>query len=198
MSIEVRCAECGEEFLLKDSAAGKTLPCKVCGAKMQVPAADDLAEDDDLDEEFNEPATRKKGPSKRKALAASRTFLPAIFLYIVAGLSVINHGSGIVMAAMGVNLNPFVDENALQNQNPAAKQAAMIGGMIGGLIGLTLDGLVLFGAYCMQKLQNYGMAMTGAIVACIPFCGPCLILGIPFGIWSLVVLNNSDVKSAFS
>lgn len=197
MSIEVRCAECGEEFVLKDSAAGKTLPCKVCGAKMQVPDADDLS-DEEFDDELPAEPTTKSGPSKRKKQAASRTFLPAVFLYVIAGLSVINHGSGIVMAAMGVNLNPFMDANALQNQNPAAQQAAMIGGMVGGLIGLTLDGLVLYGAYCMQSLKNYSMALTGAIVACIPFCGPCVVLGIPFGIWSLVVLSNADVKSAFA
>ncbi|MBI1345227.1 hypothetical protein GC163_02945 [bacterium] len=199
MSIEVRCTECGEEFTLKDSAAGKTLSCKVCGAKLPVPALDELDDSFDDDELSGELVSKKKtGKSaKRRVEAASRTFLPAVFLYIIAGLSVVNHGAGLVMAAMGYNLNPFVDDNAM-NGNPAQKEMAKIGGMVGGVIGLTFDGLVLFGAYCMQTVRNYGMAMTGAIVACIPFCGPCLVLGIPFGIWSLVVLNNAEVKSAFA
>ena len=31
----------------------------------------------------------------------------------------------------------------------------------------------------------------------IPCCGPCLVLGIPFGIWALVLLNDSRIRPHF-
>jgi hypothetical protein len=40
------------------------------------------------------------------------------------------------------------------------------------------------------------MAMTAAILAIVP-CSCCCILNMPFGIWSLVVLLNEQVKAAF-
>jgi hypothetical protein len=48
----------------------------------------------------------------------------------------------------------------------------------------------------MKQLKNYGLAMTGSIIAMLP-CSVCCLLGLPFGIWSLVVLNNPEVKEAF-
>jgi hypothetical protein len=48
----------------------------------------------------------------------------------------------------------------------------------------------------MKRLENYGFALTGAIVAMVP-CSGCCLLGLPFGIWALVVLSDSSVKEAF-
>jgi hypothetical protein len=63
-----------------------------------------------------------------------------------------------------------------------------------GLLGAVF---VLYGGHKMRNLQSYGMAVTAAIVAMIPAISPCCCLGVPIGIWSLVVLMNQDVKSAF-
>jgi hypothetical protein len=49
----------------------------------------------------------------------------------------------------------------------------------------------------MKRLDSYAAAMAGSIVAVIPCLSPCFILGIPFGIWALVVINQNDVKDAF-
>jgi hypothetical protein len=49
----------------------------------------------------------------------------------------------------------------------------------------------------MKNLQSYGLAMTASIVAMIPCISPCCILGLPFGIWALVILNRPEVKAAF-
>ena len=190
MTIHVTCTACGEKYALKDTAAGKFFACKVCGAELQAPG------EPGGDTILQETGDR---PTRSRSEVASRTFLPAVFLYIVAALSLVNHGAGLVMAAMGHNLNPFANLNA--NQNPDAVQAravgAQVGGIIGGIVGLLLDTVVILGARALQRLEGYGMAMSGAIVAIIPCLSPCLILGMPFGIWALVLLSSQDVKSAF-
>ena len=49
----------------------------------------------------------------------------------------------------------------------------------------------------MKKLVNYRLAMVVSILALAPCISPCCLLGLPFGIWALVVLNKPEVKSAF-
>jgi hypothetical protein len=67
-----------------------------------------------------------------------------------------------------------------------------------GFVGLALAILVIFGAVKMKNLENYALAMTSAIVAMIPCISPCCCLGLPFGIWALVVLCDGQVQAAFS
>ncbi|MCP3098175.1 hypothetical protein LZ198_04695 [Myxococcus sp. K15C18031901] len=63
---------------------------------------------------------------------------------------------------------------------------------------LVLNALTFVGALKMKSLQSYGMAMTGAIAALVPCCGPCYCLGLPLGIWALVVLSKPEVKARFT
>ena len=48
----------------------------------------------------------------------------------------------------------------------------------------------------MTRLQGWGLALAGSILAMIP-CGSCCCFTLPFGIWALVVLVNKDVKAGF-
>ena len=64
-------------------------------------------------------------------------------------------------------------------------------------IGIGLAILVLMGGIKMNKLESYSLAMAASIIAVIPCFSPCCLLGIPIGIWALVVLNDPNVKSAF-
>ena len=66
------------------------------------------------------------------------------------------------------------------------------------LIGLACAIVVLLGAIRMKNLQSYGLAMTAAILSIIPCTSPCcFLIGMPIGIWALVVLNDPAVKAAF-
>jgi len=70
-------------------------------------------------------------------------------------------------------------------------------GMADNLFGLTMSVLVLIGAVKLQSLKSREFAFAAAILAMIPCLTPCCILGLPFGIWTLVVLNKPEVKSQF-
>jgi hypothetical protein len=61
---------------------------------------------------------------------------------------------------------------------------------------IPMSGLVVYGAYKMRRLENHGLAVAAAVLAMIP-CSGCCVLGLPFGIWALVVLNDPSVKAAF-
>jgi hypothetical protein len=57
--------------------------------------------------------------------------------------------------------------------------------------------MAVYGAYQMKVLQKYQMARTAVTISLIPCCSPCVVIGIPFGIWALIVLNDPKVKAAF-
>lgn len=77
---------------------------------------------------------------------------------------------------------------------------AMMSGAVGvvfGIIGIIIGVVILLGAMKMRKLESYGFAMTAAILTMIPCISPCCLLGLPIGIWALVVLLKPEVKAAF-
>lgn len=58
--------------------------------------------------------------------------------------------------------------------------------------------VILWGGIWMKNLRSYGLAMAASILAMVPCFSPCCLLGLPIGIWALVVLSEPGVKAAFS
>jgi hypothetical protein len=139
------------------------------------------------DEDDDRPRFRKR----RGADGRSKTLGPAIGLY-VTGLLALAYGVGnLAMQALYPTPLP-----------PAANEAERVGqllGWYGAVCGLpVLPVPVLIGAFCLHTCRVYPMAMIGCIIATIPCCSPLIVVGIPFGVWGLIALNNEDVKRAFS
>ncbi|MEK7723908.1 MAG: hypothetical protein AAB336_06135 [Acidobacteriota bacterium] len=65
------------------------------------------------------------------------------------------------------------------------------------VISLILSPLMVFGAIRMMKGRNRGLAITSAILSILPLTSCCFFIGAIFGVWSLVVLMQADVKSFF-
>jgi hypothetical protein len=64
-------------------------------------------------------------------------------------------------------------------------------------VGIAMSVLIFVAALKMKKLENHGLAMTASIIAMLPCVSPCCLVGLPIGIWALVVLSKPEVKSAF-
>lgn len=56
---------------------------------------------------------------------------------------------------------------------------------------------VSIGAAKMGFLESYKLGRIAAIISCIPSLSPMYILGIPFGIWALILLSKPEIKAAF-
>jgi len=72
------------------------------------------------------------------------------------------------------------------------------GAVITGIIGIiyAVVGLLTFvGAQRMMRLQSYGLAVAAGVLQFIPSLGS--LLGLPIGIWALVVLTRHEVHAAF-
>ena len=86
-----------------------------------------------------------------------------------------------------------------------ADQAEKMGFMIGtvgsyivSLLSLLLAPVIIYGAVQMMQGKKPGLAKIAAILAIIPVTSCCFLIGIPMGIWSLVVLAKPEVKAIFS
>lgn len=57
--------------------------------------------------------------------------------------------------------------------------------------------LISIGGAKMAFMESYSLARLAALIACIPFITPFIIIGIPFGVWGTILLNDPKVKTAF-
>ena len=131
--------------------------------------------------------------------AARAVSAPAICLIVTAIVGMLNSVAGIVMNLAGATFPSFGMPKDPQFAE-FERFAEFFGGTMGiisGLISLAMGGLILWGALRMMKLTSYGLAVAASILAMIPCVSPCCCLGLPFGIWALVVLSRPDVKAAF-
>jgi hypothetical protein len=151
----------------------------------------DEDEYDDHDDYDDRPRRRRGG----RAAARERVSLPAIFLMIIGGLGLAYAVLSITLQVTGnAGPNPFM--NPQQANDPAAKAGERVGKVIGGVMIVAWALIVFFGGLQMKNLKNRGFALFSAVWAMLP-CSPCCLLGIPFGIWALVVLSDERVKRAF-
>jgi hypothetical protein len=148
---------------------------------------------DERDQQYDD---YEKSPRRdRPEAGRERVSLPAIFLMIVGGLGL---GMAIVNIAVEVlglgGPNPFADPN--KANDPDAQAAENVGKVVGGILQVIWAIIVFFGGLQMKNLKSRGFVIFSCIWAMLP-CNLCCLLGIPFGIWALVVVNDESVKRAF-
>lgn len=140
--------------------------------------------------------------------ASGKVNAPAIGLIIAGAINVLATLLGVVnnlramMGGVAADLQPQ-QADALQDAgfDPAQLMQMMQGfgavGLVLNVIQLLAAGVIIMGALKMKNLESFGLAMTAAILAMIPCISSCCLVGLPIGIWAIVVLNSADVKAAF-
>lgn len=128
--------------------------------------------------------------------AASRLKIPAIALLVLAPIAIIFMTADFgfrVYNLMNGDIPVIIDQ-------PGATQGAVIGAYIGAgvdVLAIVCQIVVIIGAIGMLKVKSYNMAMTASVISVVPCLSACCVVGMPFGIWAIVILNDSTVKAAF-
>jgi len=144
------------------------------------------------------PASSPPGPNRPEMLARAKA--PAIAMMVVAGITFVMEIFSILANLLGISFMGAADMSQFEGMEGMEWLAPLMSGSFTVIMGaFTLIGaaVIFYGAMKMKNLQGYGLAMTAAILCLIPCFSICCI-GIPFGIWALVVLLNADVKAAFA
>lgn len=129
--------------------------------------------------------------------AKARLQYPAICLILVG---TINPVSGLlVILSTIMNLAKGPTQQVLENPDRLlGYQTWIVTSTLGALITIIASPLIIYGAVQMLGARKYSMAKLAAILSLIPCTSLCCVLGIPAGIWGLVVLNKPEVKAAFN
>ncbi|MGD9347896.1 MAG: hypothetical protein PVH84_18680 [Candidatus Aminicenantes bacterium] len=70
-------------------------------------------------------------------------------------------------------------------------------GIGSSFVGILVAAFIIYAAVRMKELNQWGVAMAASVLAMIPCISPCCILGLPIGIWCIVVLTKPEIKAAF-
>jgi len=123
---------------------------------------------------------------------------PATALMIFGILLVLGALWGIASHLLG--LNRGVDPAVMRDLPPPFVEIIRITqgplGLVMNVIGLLLGAFEILASTKLRKLESYGLVMTASILAMVPW-SCCCCVGLPIGIWILVVLAKPEVKSAF-
>jgi hypothetical protein len=115
-----------------------------------------------------------------------RLLIPAIVLIVMVVLT---------LAHRLIDLVYFV---YLWNSGVPIHENAIAGALIFDPLVIVLNLLILGGCIAMLRMKSLTWARAGAILAVVPICAPCLVLGIPFGIWAIVILYQPEAEAAFA
>jgi predicted Zn finger-like uncharacterized protein len=201
MPLEINCPACSAKLRVGDDKLGKKVRCPKCKEIFtaeeevdQVEVIDDLpdapleeeaASEQDVDEQDDPRPLRKK--KRRRSAASTALSAPATAMQVLA------------YVGLGLNVLGFLAVLGLQLRQPSAYQ---FGSACGSFIFLAVwtyywyNG-VMHAANCMSKLRDYKGATNGCYYAMFPCCGWAWLIGLPIGIWSLIVLSKKEVKEAF-
>ncbi len=126
--------------------------------------------------------------------AADQVRGPAIGLIVTAILGFLAQAAAVLMNVLGVSFG------AMQREGTPEAWVNMFSGTLGvvsSILGMAVSFIILYGGLKMMKLKNHGWAIAASILALAPCISPCCLVGLPIGIWALVVLAKPEVKAAF-
>jgi predicted Zn finger-like uncharacterized protein len=220
MPEQIRCPSCDATLRVPDNLLGKNVKCPKCATTFiaeveelaqpegiirertpEASAAREMRGRDDYDDEpppdYDDEDRLRARRRRRRGEAAAMVSGPAIALMVSAGLGIASNIVYAIFQLLSVGVN---------SPGPRRSDAGFVLGYSLGagmvVCGPTLPGIIMSfivwaGAIKMKRLQGFGLAMTACILAMMP-CNCCFVLGLGFGIWGLVVLNNPAVREAFS
>lgn len=217
----VNCPQCQRQLRVPDELLGKPVRCPSCNT-MFTASTGSAGTPRPAESPVGEPAAASPAPvgvdparsqvdwepgyegvqhpgSREQALRRLRG--PAICLLVTGILGVLLYA---LLLVRFMTADPkALAEEAAARQEPANRQAvidmtySIVGrpGRIGVCIFLAISVIVTLAAMCMLTGRFYLLAVAGSALAIVDVC--CCVGGVPFGIWSLVVLMDSQVRAAF-
>jgi len=124
--------------------------------------------------------------------------LPGIALTAVGILSLAVELLNVVMHLVAPTLGGFGTETGVPMIDEMSRLYSGGLGIVWSSIVIALSCVVVAGGLRMLQLRNYGLCIVAAILAILPCLLPCCCVGLPIGIWTLVVLMRPEVKAAFA
>lgn len=134
-------------------------------------------------------------PPVSSAAAANLVSAPATGLIVTAVIGFLTQAVSLLFNVFG--LAAMSGFGAASSSELAMNAFTGTFGIVLNIVGVAIGVVILLGALKMKRLESYNFAMASSILALAPCISPCCIVGLPIGIWALVVLVKPEVKGAF-
>jgi hypothetical protein len=119
---------------------------------------------------------------------------PATGLLVTGIIGVFFAGIGLIMNIIGMGVSPFIRDE-IPDRYVKFWEGSV--GTASSFIGILVAAFIIFASLKMRDLRQYELSIAASIIAMIPCISPCCILGLPIGIWCLVILLRPEIKAAF-
>lgn len=144
-------------------------------------------------------------PVADPAAAAAALKVPAILLIIFGVLGLLMTFVSPFLKKFWVDVSlHFIEQMNIQlpQQSRDQMEAARSAGFgfqdaFGLMLGLVSNTVILLGGFKMLKVQTWGLALAATILFMLPCGSFCCCIGLPLGVWFIIVLNKPEIKSAF-
>ncbi len=164
----------------------ETIAATIVADATQTPSPDMLADRSVQDSAKSQAADETNIHHAKQSLR-----IPAIGLQIAAWFNI-----ALIGAILLVLLLKMVAMPARQTGNHGVMvESLTIGPILLLLLGFLINNMIRRSAINMTQLKNHGKSVAGAIFGCIALPG--CIIGLPFGIWAIIILSQKETRDAF-
>ena len=198
MPESVSCPECGTTLEVDDEYRTWKVRCPHCRHEFYPPDAGGRPGEDD------EPRPRRRrrrdydDEDDDPRAAARDVSGPATALKFVGWFGLVVSPIGLAiwvfLLVLVANAPPGQKNGGQQKEEVIAQAVFYIPQMV---LAFVVSLVIVIGAGKMSRLESHGWAVAAAVVSMIPCVSPCCLLGLPFGIWAIAVLNRPHVQAAF-
>lgn len=137
-----------------------------------------------------------KSPHELVRAVKWKVLPPAIMLLVVASLGLALTVFNVGFAFFG-DANSVVDPNAPQWLQDIQRNSTSTSTLVVQCVFVGVNLLIVTGAIQMIRIKMRPLAFVASIVAMLNFGTFCCVLGLPAGIWCLIILCQHDVTKAF-
>ncbi len=119
---------------------------------------------------------------------------PATGLLITGILGALLSVTGFIVNIIGTGISSMVVDYIPD------RYEELIEGTVGigiSFVGILIAAFVIYASLKMKELTQWELSVAASVLAMIPCISPCCIVGLPIGIWCLVVLLRPEVRAAF-
>ena len=127
---------------------------------------------------------------------ADKVKLPGVGIMVVGILGIVNAIYSTLDVLFGFSA-AFLESSEMPTEVRQMLAAGSSYGLVFVAINFIGSCFLIWASLRMLKLKGHTAALVASILAAVPCWGGCCCLGLPVGIWALIVLLKADVKAAF-
>jgi predicted Zn finger-like uncharacterized protein len=199
----LNCPQCRRSLRVTDDLLGRLVKCPACGMTFTVSSGQRSSEQPAVTADAPVPPGSRHPPNSWESVEDARTNARAYT--VPAGTLLISAGSLSIIAALWnlanwiMHPDRVMDEAAnLEFLGPLPpKEVLQFFAILATIVTSAIALSFIFAGLQMIRLRMYPLCIIGSVLAMLNCCNPCCVLSLPLGLWSLIVLMRTDVRTAF-